>query len=471
MVESLSTPQAYKTFASSLLELPPTKQTEALRWLCRNDLYFLLRFVLRRKDLVEGRTSRAAQWILNRCLEVESAPNGHLDLWAREHFKTTLHAGLLIQDILKTHGEGATGREVTIGLFGQSRPISKRLLRMMKREFEENVQLLTVFPDVLYKNPRMESPKWSEDDGLVVRRDGNPKEATVEAWGLVDAMPVGSHYGIRFYDDMVTQESVTEGMLPKTTEAWELSTSLGSEGGVERYAGTRYHDQDTYGTILERRAAIPRIYPATDDGTATGRPVLFSDEYWEKKKRENSPATINTQYLLDPTPGEDSFFTESMFRRYDYHHPPPGVRYVRKYAASDLALSEGRGDWTVHGIGGVDPAGDLYLLDWWRQRVLPDKWVKAWIDLIVTHRPLAWGVEKGHIDKMAGPLLRTMMQERNAWCHFEPFVSATDKEERCLSIRGRTSAGKVWLPKNAPWTPDLLPALVRVPPRRPPDQY
>ena len=56
-------------------------------------------------------------------------------------------------------------------------------------ELEGNDTLKSWFPDVLYENPFRESPKWSEDDGIVVKRKTNPKEATVEAWGLVDGQP------------------------------------------------------------------------------------------------------------------------------------------------------------------------------------------------------------------------------------------------------------------------------------------
>ena len=33
---------------------------------------------------------------------------------------------------------------------------------------------------------------WSLDGGLVVKRKSNPKEATVEAWGLVDSQPTST---------------------------------------------------------------------------------------------------------------------------------------------------------------------------------------------------------------------------------------------------------------------------------------
>jgi len=37
-----------------------------------------------------------------------------------------------------------------------------------------------------WQNPQKESPKWSEDDGLIVKRKGNPRESTRKAWGLAN---------------------------------------------------------------------------------------------------------------------------------------------------------------------------------------------------------------------------------------------------------------------------------------------
>lgn len=139
-----------------------------------------------------------------------------------------------------------------------------------------------MFPDILYADPKKESPRWAEDSGIVVKRKTNPKEATIEAHGLVDGQPTGAHFLLRVYDDVVTVDSVTSPeMITKTTEAWSLSDNLGArpeDGSLARawHIGTRYHFGDTYNAMIEMGAVKPRIYAATHDGTRDGKPVFLS---------------------------------------------------------------------------------------------------------------------------------------------------------------------------------------------------
>lgn len=263
-------------------QLSEKESKPKIRNLCRTDLYFLLRYVLNRPDLER-------QWLFDRCREVQYQPNGFLDLWAREHYKSTIITyAKTVQDILASHGDDPIyDREITVGIFSHTRPISKGFLRQIKYEFESNEWLKDLFPDILWKEPKRSAPKWSEDDGIIVKRKSNPKEATVEAWGLVDGQPTSKHFFLRIYDDVVTRESVgSSEMMKKTTEAWELSLNLGVDGGQERYIGTRYHFNDSYKEIMDRKAAIPRLYPATVDGTIEGEPILLTKEALIDKRRK-----------------------------------------------------------------------------------------------------------------------------------------------------------------------------------------
>ena len=80
---------------------------QVVRLLCLSDLYYLLVRICGRKDMLND-------FAFQRTREVERNPNNHLDLWAREHFKSSIITfGLTIQDILKDP-------EKTFGLFSGS---------------------------------------------------------------------------------------------------------------------------------------------------------------------------------------------------------------------------------------------------------------------------------------------------------------------------------------------------------------
>ena len=123
------------------------------RRLAQSDLFFLLVYVLKRADLNRD-------WYFARCCEVQAAPDGYLDLWAREQGKSSLITfGLTIQNILNDP-------EITVGIFSFSRPIAKAFLRQIKVEFENNDTLKSLFPDILWANPHRDSPTERRRDAL-----------------------------------------------------------------------------------------------------------------------------------------------------------------------------------------------------------------------------------------------------------------------------------------------------------------
>lgn len=392
-------------------------------------------------------------WLFDRCREVQAEPHGHLDLWAREHYKSTIITfGLTIQEIIASHGDNPIfEEELTFGIFSHTRPIAKAFLRQIKVELETNNRLKLWFPDVLWGDPRKDSLKWSEDEGIIVQRKGNPKEATVEAWGLVDGQPTSKHYRRMVYDDVVTRESVTTPeMIRKTTEAWELSRNLAAEGGHSRYAGTRYHFLDTYKTQMERGVKA-RVYPATEDGTASGEPVLMSRETLAKKRLEMG-STFNSQMLQNPSPDEEAYFRKDWFRWYDV---PP--KHLSKYGASDFAVTAKGGDFTVHAVVGIDPDDNLYILDIWRKQTTTDVWIDQMIGLMQRHRPMyEWAAPADQIKRSVGPFLTKRMAESKTYIAIREMSDAGDKPAKARSFQGRMATGKVYFPKHAEWLDDLV---------------
>lgn len=345
---------------------------EAQADLGRRDLFYLAVYLLRRRDL--GRHD----WLFDRAREVQAAPDGRLDLWAREHGKSSwITFALTVQDIL-------CDPEVTVGIFSHTRPIAKGFLRLIKREFEVNDELKAIYREVMWSDPRKEAPKWSEDDGIIVKRKGNPKEATVEAWGLVDGQPVGKHFLLRVYDDVVTRESVTTPeQTRKTTEAWELSDNLGARGGAVRYIGTRYDLADTYHEMMKRRVVVPRLHPATHDGTMTGRPVLLTAKELEEK-RQNQGTQFAAQMLLNPAAGNERTFQAHWLKPWEVR-----PRLLNVYILGDPSKGRtSRSDRTAYAVVGIDSGGTKYFLDGMRHRMnLAQRWdalrtlQKRWSDM------------------------------------------------------------------------------------------
>jgi len=320
---------------------------EIKRNLIRGDLFYLLAYACGRKDMMHP-------WIFDRCREVQKNPNGYIDLWSREHHKTSIISfGLTLQDILNDP-------DITFGLFSHTRPIAKGLVRQLKRELEMNIILKENFDDILYQEPHKQSPQWSEDSGIVVKRTSNPKEATIEGYGLVDGQPIGKHYKVRVYDDTVVPESVsTAEQIQKTTSAFELSDNLGVIGGHVRIIGTRYHLSDTYASILGKGVAKPRIYPATSSGRMDGKPVLFTSTEWERRKKVQSRKIIAAQLLQNPLADEDARFQPLWLTAYEIR---PAILNIAIIGDPSLGRHK-HSDNTAIVVIGYSKGGVKYLLD------------------------------------------------------------------------------------------------------------
>lgn len=356
------------------------KDYRAMKQLCLDDLFFLILVGLNRKDINR-------QWLYERCREVESSPNEHLDLWAREHYKSTIITfALTIQDILKNPEE-------VIGIFSHTRPIAKAFLKQIKVEFEDNRFLKSLFPEILYANPKSEAPNWSLDSGITVKRKSNPKECTVEAWGLVDGQPTSKHFSKLVYDDVVTKESVsTPEQIKKVTESLALSYNLGARGGHRRFIGTRYHYNDTYKVIISRGTVNVRLHPATKNGKINGEPVFLTRKELDTKRQDFGSYVYACQMLQDPKEDSAMGFKVEWLMYYD--------RLVNHYNWNFYLLVDPAGkkkkenDYTVMVVIGLAPDGNYYLVDGIRDRLNLTEKAKKLFQLHRKWRPVRTGYEE-----------------------------------------------------------------------------
>jgi predicted phage terminase large subunit-like protein len=429
---------------------PEPERIAALRHLCRTDLYFLLRHGLRRADAEH-------QWIFERCREIQKEPDGFLDLWSREHYKSAIITyAKTIQDILASHGDDPLpvwgGREVTVGIFSHTRGIAKRFLRQIKFEFEQNELLKEWFPDILYDNPHKQSPKWSEDDGIVVKRKSNPAEATIEAWGVVDGQPIGKHFFILVYDDVVVPESVTTPeMMEKTSDMLALSFALGAEGGRRRFIGTRYHANDAYKTVIDRQTAKPRIHLLTDNGEADGNPVLRSRQWVEDKRRDMGPYIFACQMLQNPKADDTQGFKEEWIR----YHDGMVREGLNVYMLFDPAGSKNkRSDYTSGWVVGLGPDENLYVLDMVRDRLNLTQRAELVMRWHKKYKPMrADGVRYEKYGLMADiEHIETLQRLTNYRFEITEVGGILPKVERIKRLVPYFEQGRVYLPRTLYYT-------------------
>lgn len=398
---------------------------------CRKDLFFLMVYACGRKDMDND-------WCFARCREVQAEPDGRLDLWAREHYKSTIiTVGLTIQNILNDPN-------ITVGIFSHTRPIAKAFLRQIKREFETNALLQELFPHI--RPPAGKSPRtWSEDGGIVVNRASNPKEATVEAWGLVDGQPTSKHFSLLIYDDVVTRESVgTPEQIKKTTEAWELSLNLGAHGGRRRMIGTRYHHFDTWQAIMDRGAAVPRVYPATEDGTATGKPVFLSPEALAEKRRDQGPYTFSAQMLQNPTADKAQGFRWEWLRFYTPGKEPVCNRYI---LVDPAGAKKKDSDYSVFWVVGLGEDNNIYILDGIRDRLNLTERAAALFRLHRVHRPLGVGYEQYGMQADIEHIRYMQEQERYRFAVTQ-LGGAMPKNDRIRRLVPAFERSRVYLPET-----------------------
>lgn len=343
------------------IALKALPEQDTLRTLCLNDLFFILHFVLQISPANHP-------FVVEACKEVEDGKDDwQMDLWARGHFKsTTITTASLIQTLLKEP-------ESRICIFSHTRPAAKAFLRNVKIIFETSELLKRCFPEILWNDPKTQAPKWSEDDGLYIKRTGFYPEASLEAWGLIEGMPTGKHYTHRFYDDIETMDIVKNpDQIDKLRQSFAMSQNLKSFGGKHRIVGTPYSHLGLLQQCRDLKTPtgepvyILRCKPATSNGEIDGSPVLLSQKELDSLKSDLE--AFNSQQLLDPTPSSTRHLKGDLIKEIRPDFIPTDVfKFMVIDNAGDEKNREGC-SWAVLTVA-VEPkldnlgASNIYITD------------------------------------------------------------------------------------------------------------
>lgn len=425
--------QANNFYADVLLaaEVKGPKMVDAIwRELCLKDLWFLLTVALGRSEMNGRDGIENPDWLYDRCVDVQYNPDGCIDLWAREHYKSTIITyAKSIQDILKNPN-------VTIGIFSVKRELAQDFLKQIKEEFENNIALKRIFPDILYEAPEKQSSCWGLEKGIRVKRERNSREETVEAWGLINGMPTGKHFDILVFDDVVTEQSVTNHeQLTKAFTMLRLALNLGAHGGSRRLIGTYYHFNDAWRQAVNNKIAVERVHPATEDGKAKGKPVLLTAAALAKKRSDMGPYIFACQMLLNPKADSVQGFERAWVRPWT---PKPeywgrmNIYIVVDPASAKKQKATGH-DYTVIWVIGLGEDGRYYLIDGVRDRMNLTQRTDKLIYFVRTYKPIAVGYEEYGMQADIEHI--EFVQDLQNF-HFEiiPLGGSMKKEDRILKL-------------------------------------
>lgn len=262
---------------------------EIYRALCKEDIYFLLRYAMDRPDVQHP-------WLYKAMNELKQLDTHFLWMAARGHYKSTIGTtAMTIQDILNDPNQ-------TFCIFSVTDTIAKPFLKQITDEFRGNDFLRYLFPEII--------PKDNSDDlgyeRLRVKRSSRKKEWTVESSGVITKMPTSRHYDVVIYDDLITPEIADEmSIVEQTYERWRMSLNCVTTEYKIRIFGTPYHYMDAYNQIEKTKMFEVRKYPCYNDDN---EPIFMARKDIEFKRQIMGQRVFNSQMLLDPTPTDEATF-------------------------------------------------------------------------------------------------------------------------------------------------------------------
>lgn len=286
----------------------------------------------------------------------------------------------------------------------------------------------------------------------------------------------GFRASLSLNDDLVKSraDADSETYRDRTWEWWmnDLSTRL-KPGAPVIVIGTRWHQDDIYGRLLERQAdkwkvlSLPALAEGPSDplGRTPGQPLWADDGYGYAddlalKKATSDARTWSALFQQNPVPDNGSYFKAEWLRPVPTLPPRSSLRI---FMGSDYAVTANGGDHTAHVVLGVDSDDKLYVVDVWRGQTSSDVWIEAWCDLVLQWKPMGAAEENGQIRGAIGPWLDRRQRERRAYCARTQFPTKGDKAIRAQSIRGRCALGGLYIPSDAPWRADFEAELLSFP--------
>lgn len=321
--------------------------------------------------------------------------------------------------------------------------------------------------DVGLKDDQKAADEWALSNG-----------SEYMAGGLLSGL-TGNRAALGILDDPIRgrEAAESETIRKKTWEAYvdDFCSRL-IPGAPQVMILTRWHEDDPAGRILPEGwdgesgwfngrdgrkwyvICLPAIADRNDDplGRKIGEtlwPEWFSLNHW--KPFQINKRTWSSLYQQKPSPDTGTFFQVDWFRRY---RPGSQPKLMHKYITSDHApAGTNSSDYNCVRVWGIDPLGDVYMLDGFRTQETLDKMAdkivgdkkEGKIGLIQKHKPFAWFPEDDNNWKAVSGFVTKMMREQGVFCRIEPISPhGADKPTKAQPFQAMASMGRIWIPEG-----------------------
>jgi len=391
--------------------------------------------------------------------------NKKLILVPRGHLKSTLVT--IGYSLLRI----AQNPEVRILIANATYDMACSFLGQIKRHLKDNEVFRKYYGDLATS-----ADKWAENMITVPKyKPFTKKEATVTAYGIGGNL-VSQHYDVIIADDVVNRDYInTREQIEKTILFYKDALDLLEPNGTFIIIGTRWHDADLYGWILDK-SNPEQVWKSfqlfhrkaftgdleTEENLELLWPEKFNRDVLKTLKIEKGPYEFSCQYLNEPIPQEKAEFKLDWFKH--VLEDELKVRELNFFTMVDPAISEKKSaDKTAIVTIAVDEFNNWFVVNIIVDHMLPDKIIQHIFWNWEQYKPRRIGIELHAFQKTLQYSLTDAMRSRNIFLPVVELKAERSKEERIRGLIPRYANGTIYHLQQCPHREELEDELMRFP--------
>jgi len=402
------------------LEINDKNLDEVKRQLCQLDLRYLCTRVLGFTDWDVCHDELDQWYRLNedKKFKLVLLPRGHLK-------SSIITVARTVQDILKNPN-------AKILLSSAVWQNSRTFLSQIKEYLRPNTPLSALFGE--FSRP---DGGWTTENITIAQRTIPDKSATIATAG-VEKTVTSQHFDIIRADDLVSRENITTPeQLKKVVDHFRDLAKLLEPNGTIEIIGTRWHDADLYGYIIENlcddRSGDRKFAVYKRTAVENGKPIFpkkFTLETLAAIRHEIGSFDYSANYDNDPIDPENQMFRPPV--RYWTSIPENIMRIITVDPAGDSADS----DFNVVSEIGFSKANQLYVMRYKRGHVQPNE-LLDWIFEFVGNKQglLGVGVESIQYQRVLQYLIGIEQKKRGVIFPVYPIIPHKDKFTRLRQLQ------------------------------------